>query len=74
MRYVKNKDASKIIQSLVNDGWMFSVSGTGHGRVTHPSGRYVTFATSPSDRNAHRQFERDVRRLQKQIEMEQSQC
>ncbi len=68
MRYVKSKDANRIVVDLVREGWTFSYSGTTHGRVTHPSGRFVTFSTSPGDHNAHRQFWRDVRRLKQQIE------
>lgn len=70
MRYVKHKDCNKIIEGLVREGWRFSITGTNHGRVTHPCGRFVTFSTSPSDMNAHHQFFRDVRRLKHQIETE----
>ena len=65
-RYARCKDMDKTIRRLVSEGWTYSQNG--HGRITHPSGRYLTVSVSPSDKYAFRQLERDVKRLLKQIE------
>jgi predicted RNA binding protein YcfA (HicA-like mRNA interferase family) len=67
-RYVANKDFNRFIRLLVKEGWVFSLNN--HGRVTHPSGRYVTFSASPSDQHAFKNFRTDVRKLLAQIEKE----
>ena len=69
-RFVNCKDMNRVIKALVDDGWEFSKGA--HGRLTHPSGKYVTFSSSPSDRYAFKQLERDVRRLVKQIRTRES--
>jgi Siphovirus Gp157 len=45
--------------------WRYSIST--HPRVTAPTGEFISFALTPSDSNAHRQFERDVRRLKRTL-------
>lgn len=65
-RYTPCKDMNRVVSALVKDGWVFSRNT--HGRVTHPSGKYITFSMTPSDRYAYRQLERDVKRLLKQLE------
>ena len=67
-KYATCKDMERVIKSLVKDGWVYSKNG--HGRVTHPSGRYLTFSATPSDKYAFKQLERDVRRLLQQLEKE----
>ena len=68
-RYTQCKDMNRVVGDLIKKGWTFT-QGT-HGRVTHPSGHYLTFSITPSDKYAYRQLERDVRRLLKRIEEEQ---
>ena len=65
-KYATCKDMERVIKSLVKAGWVYSKNG--HGRVTHPSGRYLTFSVTPSDKYAFRQLERDVKRLLQQLE------
>lgn len=65
-RYTQCKDMNLVVDKLVKQGWVFTRGA--HGRVTHPSGKYLTFSVSPSDKYAFRQLERDVRRLLKQLE------
>lgn len=67
-RYVRCKDMNKVITNLIKDGWVLTKNV--HGRITHPSGKYITFSLTPSDKYAFRQLERDVRRLIQQIESE----
>ena len=67
-RYVRCKDMNRVIANLVKDGWVLTKNV--HGRITHPSGKYITFSLTPSDKYAFRQLERDVRRLIQQIESE----
>jgi predicted RNA binding protein YcfA (HicA-like mRNA interferase family) len=63
--YTRCKDMNGVVDRLVKQGWEFTPGA--HGRVTHPSGKYLTFSMSPSDKYAFRQLERDVRRLLKQL-------
>lgn len=67
-RYVNCKDMNRVITNLIKDGWVLTKNV--HGRITHPSGKYITFSLTPSDKYAFRQLERDVRRLIQQIESE----
>ena len=67
-KYATCKDMERVIKSLVKAGWVYSKNH--HGRVTHPSGRYLTFSVTPSDKYAFRQLERDVKRLLQQLEKE----
>lgn len=65
-RYTTCKDMDRVVSALVKGGWTFTQNT--HGRITHPSGRYITFSMTPSDKYAYRQLERDVKRLLKQME------
>jgi hypothetical protein len=67
-RYTSCKDMDRVVTSLVKAGWAFSKNV--HGRLTHPSGRFLTFSMTPSDKYAFRQLERDVKRLLQQLEKE----
>lgn len=67
-RYVNCKDMNRVITNLIKDGWVLTKNV--HGRITHPSGKYITFSVTPSDKYAFRQLERDVRKLLQQIESE----
>ena len=60
-KYTTCKDMDRVVSALV-------FSRNTHGRVTHPSGRFLTFSITPSDKYAYRQLERDVKRLLKQLE------
>lgn len=55
-----------VVARLIKQGWVFTAGA--HGRLTHPSGKYLTFSMSPSDKYAFRQVERDVKRLLQQLE------
>lgn len=59
--YSNCKNIDRIVRGLVRDGWMYSHNT--HPRVTAPSGQFITFSLTPGDHNAHRAFERDIRRL-----------
>ena len=65
-RYSKSKDMHQLVSKLVKEGWQFTAGP--HGRITHPSGGYLTFSASPSDKYAHKQLERDVRRFMQKLE------
>lgn len=64
-RYSQHKGIARIVRALVQEGWVYSCST--HPRITAPTGEFITFALTPSDGNAHRQFERDVRRLKRTL-------
>jgi hypothetical protein len=65
-KYTTCKEMDGVVSALVKGGWVFTQNT--HGRVTHPSGKYITFSMTPSDRYAFRQLERDVKRLLQQLE------
>ena len=65
-KYATCKDMDRVVKSLVKAGWVYTKNG--HGRVTHPTGAYITFSVTPSDKYAYRQLERDVKRLLQQLE------
>lgn len=67
-QYSGCKDMNQVIKRLIKDGWTFTKNT--HGRLTHPSGRYITVSLTPSDRYAYRQLERDVRRMITKLEQE----
>ena len=67
-RYTRSPEVNAVIHSLVKQGWVFSQNG--HGRITHPSGKYITVSISPNGRYAHKNVERDVKRLLQQLEEE----
>jgi hypothetical protein len=67
-KYAQCKDMDRVLSTLVKDGW--AITKSTHGRVTHPSGRYITFSLTPSDSYAFKQLERDVKRLLQQLEKE----
>ena len=67
-RYTKSPEVNAVIHSLVKQGWVFSQNG--HGRITHPSGKYITVSMSPHGKYAHKNVERDVKRLLQQLEKE----
>lgn len=64
------KEINRLVAELVRQGWVLSQNK--HPRVTAPGGQFVTFSLTPSDGNAHRQFERDVRRVQ--LNQQRSTC
>lgn len=64
--YTRCKDMNVVVARLIKQGWVYTAGP--HGRLTHPSGKYLTFSMSPSDKYAFRQLERDVKRLLQQLE------
>lgn len=64
--YTRCKDMNVVVARLIKQGWVYTAGA--HGRLTHPSGKYLTFSMSPSDKYAFRQVERDVKRLLQQLE------
>lgn len=60
-RYSQNKRVHALVGTLLREGWTLT-RGT-HNRLTAPSGGFVIFSDTPSDGNAHRQFERDIAKV-----------
>jgi predicted RNA binding protein YcfA (HicA-like mRNA interferase family) len=60
--YSNNKEINRMVRELLRDGWKFETR-TKHKKVISPNGRTIVISGSPSDQNAHRQFERDIRRV-----------
>lgn len=61
MKYSTDKDVNKVVRELTRNGW--GCRKGRHGPLTSPAGAQVTLSLSPSDRNAIRNFKRDVQRL-----------
>jgi len=69
--YSESKDINRMVRELLLEGWTLKQSGK-HPKLTSPGGEgFVTFAMSPSDVNAHRQFARAVKRLKRAIHQKQ---
>lgn len=64
-RYSKSKDVHQIVRGLVRRGWLFALTGGGHGSLTAPGGGCVTVAQSPGDHRAVMNIRADVRRLER---------
>lgn len=63
MKYSSNKDLNQCIRELVKNGWIYH-SKKKHGRLVSLDGRTkITVSKSPSDCNAFRQLQRDIRRI-----------
>lgn len=60
-------DVRKFLKKLKREGWEHTVAGSGHIRITHPSGRYITMSASPSCPFWQRHVEGDIRRLQREL-------
>jgi predicted RNA binding protein YcfA (HicA-like mRNA interferase family) len=67
-RYTASKEVNAVIHALIKDGWIFTQNG--HGRITHPSGRYITVSMTPNGKYTHKNVERDVKKLLQQLEKE----
>lgn len=61
-RYCNDKRISQIVAGLLRDGWRYEMTAK-HPRVIAPSGAVVVFSFTPTDGNAFRQFERDIRKV-----------
>lgn len=63
-----DKEFKKILRRLLKNGWR-RLRDSKHNVIQHiASGRKVQFSMSPSDGHAHKQFARDVRRVEKEVE------
>ena len=62
-----DKGVVKVIKVLRKDGWQVDLEKNKHYKVTLIKGNYkapcISFAATPSDRNAVRAFIRDLRRV-----------
>lgn len=56
------KETRQIVKAATAAGWRFELRRSGHGRLTAPDGRYVTFSASPRCPNAPRRLLADLRR------------
>lgn len=58
-----NKEFRKLIRRAEHAGWTYEHSGK-HGKLWHPDGKqFVSVSASPSDQNAHKILERQMRRI-----------
>lgn len=67
-----DKEMKKVVRAALKRGWLLE-QGRRHYTLVHPYGRKVAFSCSPSDGNAYRGLERDIFRVEDEIEMAQLQ-
>ena len=60
-----NSDRRKILSNLTKKGWVIHY-GRKHGKLISPNGRRIIFSKTPSDRNAVRNLEKDIRSVEAQ--------
>lgn len=60
-----SKDTRAVVRQCVRTGWTLDGTGSGHVRLTHPSGSIITVASSPSDWRALQDLKARVRRAEK---------
>lgn len=60
-----HKDVRKLIRDMKREGWEVSIRGSGHVRLTHPCGEFVTTSLTPSDNRTMRNVRADLRRLER---------
>lgn len=56
-------EIKKLIKTLIKEGWTEEFGK--HRKLYHPKGGFVSMSMSPSDYNAVRQIERDIKKLRK---------
>lgn len=61
-----DKELRKVVKAAEKRGWKL-VSGGKHYKLVHSSGRKMAMSISPSDRCAHRQVERQLARVEREI-------
>jgi hypothetical protein len=73
MNYTSCKNLNKVLSATLREGWTLERGGRGkHGKIIHPSGKYVSFSISPSDTYAFRNVEKDIKKLKQKIETEKA--
>jgi len=60
--YSKNKEISKLVKHLIKSGWVFK-HGKKHGLIYSPKGGRISVPCTPSDRRAHLNFKRNLKRI-----------
>jgi hypothetical protein len=65
-RYSACKDINKLVNGLVSLGWSFR-SGKKHGVISSPAGGRVTIPSTPSDRRAVYNLQRNIRHIKQGI-------
>jgi len=70
-KYSSDKETNRVVSALIREGW--HVKTGKHPRVVAPDGRFTLFSYSPSDGNASRNLEREVRKI-KSTTKEHTQC
>ncbi len=63
-----SKDVKPLIRQALSEGWRVERTNGGHIKWIHPSGGFLFSSSTPSDRRAIRNLERDLRRLGLKIE------
>lgn len=60
--YSKDKEISKLVKHLIKSGWVFK-QGKKHGLIYAPKGGRIAVPSTPSDRRAHLNFRRNLKRI-----------
>ena len=60
---IKNRNVRRVVELAVANGCEFKKGNAGnHHKLIVPDGRVITVSGTPSDRYAHKQIMRDLRR------------
>ncbi|SEQ26837.1 hypothetical protein SAMN03080615_00977 [Amphritea atlantica] len=62
MYYSSNKDVSKLVKSLVGNGWSYSRRKK-HGMLRSPSGEVITLSLTPSSDESYQNLKKVVKRF-----------
>jgi hypothetical protein len=60
-RYSNNKDIQRLVCHLVKNNWRFQRCKK-HGSIFSPAGKRFTVPSTPSDRRAFQNFNKDIQR------------
>jgi len=68
MRYSTDKDIQTLVTRLLRAGWQFEKGR--HGKLRPPMGAgFITVPSTPSDRRSFQNLRRDIRRLERCVQM-----
>lgn len=62
MYYSNDKDVSKLVKSLVGNGWSYSRRKK-HGMLRSPTGEVLTLSITPSTDASHKNLKKIVKRF-----------
>lgn len=59
---MRNKQVTELVEKARDQGWRVALNKAGHWRFAPPSGRLVFTGSTPSDRRAFKNLQKDLMR------------